>query len=98
MRRLTSFLFLASMIFMSVGLAHAGGPFESIDITAGAPSPIPGHILARIIPIRWDARAIPVQYRVNSTLNPVPNPLGPAFLSLADATTALQASFDSWNN
>ena len=33
-----------------------------------------------------DARSIPVSYKVNNTLNPIPNPLGPAFLSLADAT------------
>jgi hypothetical protein len=83
---------------MSVATSRAGGALETIDITAGQPSPIPGHILARVIGIRWDARSIPVQYRINNTLNPIPNPLGPAFLSVADATTALQASFDSWNN
>src|SRR6185295_12690191 len=60
--------------------------------------PIPGHILARVIGIKWDARSIPVPYKMNNTLNPIPNPLGPAFLSLADATTALQASFNAWNN
>ena len=71
---------------------------RAVDITAGAPSPIPGHILARVIGIRWDARSIPVQYRINNTLDPIPNPLGPAFLSVADATTALQGSLNSWNN
>lgn len=97
MRKFTSILLTASLVFMSVGIARAGGPFESIKVTSD-PSPIPGHLLARIIPIRWDARSIPVQYKINNTLNPVPNPLGPAFLSLADAQTALQASFDAWNN
>src|ERR1044071_10431782 len=96
-RQLTSILLTSCMILMSVATAHAGGALESIDITGGTPSPIPGHILARVIGIRWDARSIPVQYRVHNTLNPVPNPLGPAFLSVADATTALQASFDQWN-
>jgi Matrixin len=86
------------MILMSLVSVRAGGPFESIDITNAPPSPIPGHLLARVIPIRWDARSIPVQYRVNNTLDPIPNPLGPAFLSVADATTALQASLDRWNN
>lgn len=98
MRQFTSALLAASMLLMSFGIAHAGGPFESFDVTAGTPSPTPGHILARVIPIRWDARSIPVQYRVNNTLSPVPNPLGAPILSLADATTALQASFDAWNN
>jgi len=83
---------------MSVATSRAGGALQTIDITAGTPSPIPGHILARVIGIRWDSRSIPVQYRINNTLNPIPNPLGPAFLSVADATTALQASFNSWNN
>ena len=97
-RKLTSIFVTTCMILMSVVSIRAGGALETIDITAGAPSPIPGHILARVIGIKWDARSIPVPYKVNNTLNPVPNPLGPAFLSLADATTSFQASFDSWNN
>ena len=95
-RKLTSILLTTSMILMSIVTARAGGPFESFDITAGTPSPIPGHILARVIPIKWDARTIPVPYKINNTLNPIPNPLGPAFLSVAQAQTALEASFDAW--
>jgi hypothetical protein len=83
---------------MSVTSMRAGGALESIDITAGAPSPIPGHILARVIGIRWDARSIPVQYRINNTLDPIPNPLGAAFLSIANAATTLQGSLNNWNN
>ena len=49
-----------------------------------------------MIPIKWDARAIPVPYRINNTLNPIPNPLGPAFLTVAQAQVALEASFDAW--
>jgi hypothetical protein len=86
------------MLLMTVVNVRAGGALESIDITAGTPSPIPGHILARVIGIRWDARSIPVSYKMNNTLNPIPNPLGPAFLSLADATTELQNSFNKWNS
>ena len=83
---------------MTVVNVRAGGALETIDITAGTPSPIPGHILARVIGIRWDARSIPVQYRINNTLDPIPNPLGPAFLTVAAATTELQASLNKWNN
>ena len=97
-RKLTANFLLLCMILMSVVSVRAGGALESIDITAGTPSPIPGHILARVIGIRWDTRSIPVQYRVNNTLDPIPNPLGPAFLSVAAATTQLQASLDRWNN
>lgn len=97
-RKLTSILLTSCMLLMSVATTRAGGALESIDITNAGPSPIPGHLLARVIGIRWDARSIPVQYRVNNTLNPIPNPLGPAFLSVADATTALQGSFNKWNS
>src|SRR5688572_33237761 len=97
-RKLTSILLTMCMLLMSVGTLRAGGALESVDITAGTPSPIAGHILARAIGIRWDTRSIPVQYRMNNTLDPIPNPLGAAFLSLAAATAEIQASLDSWNN
>lgn len=96
-RKLTSILLTTSMILMSVGTTFAGGPFESVDITT-TPSPIPGHVLARVIGIKWDARTIPVQYRVNNTADPWPNPLGAPFLSVAQVSAALQASLDAWNS
>ena len=68
---------------------------ETIDITNASPSPIPGQLLARLIPRKWDSRCIPVPFKVNDTLDPIPNPLGPAFLSVADATTALQEALDA---
>ncbi|HMG35618.1 MAG TPA: matrixin family metalloprotease [Blastocatellia bacterium] len=97
-KRFTTFCIAIWMVFAVAATTRAGGALESFDITNAPPSPIPGHLLARVIGIRWDARCIPVQYRVNNTLNPIPNPLGAAFLSVADATTALQASFDQWNS
>src|ERR1044072_5593260 len=97
MRKLTSIVLTTCMILISAVTTRAGGALESIDITAGTPSPIPGHLLARVIGIRWDARSIPVQYRINNTLNPIPNPLRPAFLSLDDPTPELQAECDKWN-
>jgi len=98
MRKLTSILLTSCMLLMTVVNVRAGGALETIDITGAGPSPIPGHLLARVIGIKWDARSIPVQYRINNTLDPIPNPLGPAFLSVAAATTELQASFNKWNN
>jgi hypothetical protein len=97
-RKLTSIFLTSCMILMSVASMRAGGALETIDITGAGPSPIPGHLLAKVIGIRWDARSIPVQYRVNNTLDPIPNPLGAAFLSVAAATTELQASLDRWTN
>ena len=49
------------MVLASALPALAGGALESFDITAGTPSPIPGHLLAKVIGIKWDARSIPVQ-------------------------------------
>ncbi|HJU93826.1 MAG TPA: matrixin family metalloprotease [Pyrinomonadaceae bacterium] len=86
------------MILMSIVTARAGGPFESVDLTGAGPSPIPGHLLARVIPIKWDPRTIPVPYHINNTLDPIPNPLGAPFLSVAQASAALQASWDAWNS
>ena len=97
-RKLTSILLTTSMILMSIVTVRAGGPFESFDITGAGPSPIPGHLLARVIPIKWDARSMPIPYRVNNTLDPIPNPLGPAFLSVAQVSAALQDSWDAWND
>jgi hypothetical protein len=100
----TSQKFVAALIVLTAVLAgqrdgvKAGGFLETFDITNAGPSPIPGHLLARAIPIRWDTRTLPVRYSMNNTLSPVPNALGPAFLSLADVTAALQASLNAWND
>jgi len=97
-RKLTSIFITTCMILMNVAVVRAGGALETVDITDARPSPIAGQLLARAIGRRWDPRSIPVQYRVNNTLDPIPNPLGAPFLSLADTTIALQAAFDSWNS
>jgi hypothetical protein len=95
-RSIVSFLTVLAVGFgMKV---HAGGVLEALDITGNVPSPLPGQIIAKVIGMKWDVRSIPVQYRVNNTQNPIPNPLGPAFLTVADATTVLQRSLDAWNN
>ena len=88
---------LALLPLLAATAVQAGGPLETYDITGFRPSPIPGQIAARLIGIRWDARTIPVRYSMNTTLDPVTNPLGTPFLSLADAQAALQRSFDTWN-
>ena len=97
-----TFARVASAVLLTAAMgtapALAGGALESIDITGIEPSPIPGQVVARLVPIKWDARCIPVGYKMNSTLDPIPNPLGAPFLSLAAATAALQQSFDPWNN
>src|SRR5262249_588573 len=79
---------------------RAGGALETIDITNAQPSPISGKVIAKVIGIKWDTRSIPVQYSMNNTLDPIPNPLDPhnPVLKLAQAREALQTAFDTWNN
>ena len=77
--------------------ARGGGNMLTLDLTGRVPSSVPGLILANVVPIRWDARCLPVQYRVNDTLDPIPNPLGPPVLTLAQATAALEQALDVWN-
>ena len=89
---------LAVLLAASISVpAFAGGALDQIDVTGAVPSPIPGLIDARLVPIHWDSRCLPLKYVVNNTQNPIPNPLGPAFLTLADATATLQAAMNSWN-
>ena len=87
---------LAASIAASPALA--GGNLETVDITNAQPSPIPGQLNAKTIPVLWDSRCIPVQFRVNNTQDPIPNPLGAPFLSVAAAKTVLQRSMDTWNS
>ncbi|HWP44529.1 MAG TPA: matrixin family metalloprotease [Blastocatellia bacterium] len=97
-RKVTSVCLTVCLILASVVTARAGGALEEIDITGNVPSPIAGHIIGRLVGIKWDVRSIPVQYTMNTSLDPIPNPLGPAFLTAADAQAALQASLDAWND
>jgi len=98
MRGIFAKLSLAALLAAALGAApvQAGGWLESLDITGNVPSPLPGQVNAKLVRIFWDSRCVPVPYHVNNTLDPVPNPLGAPFLSLATATSTFQASFDSW--
>lgn len=98
MRNTITKVSLAVLLAASIGVpAFAGGALEQIDITANLPAPDPALVNAPLVPIHWDPRCMPVQYLVNNTQNPIPNPLGAAFLTVADATAALQAAMNSWN-
>jgi hypothetical protein len=89
---------LAAVLAASIGApAFAGGPLEQIDITGNVASPIPGQVNARLVRIFWDVRCIPVKYLMNNTQDPIANPLGAPFLTLAEATTAFNKAMNSWN-
>jgi Matrixin len=98
MRRKTlSFILIVCLLLANAASVPAGGLLETIDITGNPPSPIPGLLTARVIGRKWDSRCIPVKYSMNNTLDPIPNPLGAPFLSVAAARATLQAAFDVWN-
>jgi hypothetical protein len=78
--------------------ARGGGNQEMIDVSGRVPSPFPGLIIGRTAPLKWDTRCLPVQFRVNDALDPIPNPLGPPVLTVAQAIPALQKALDVWND
>ena len=97
-RKLTAIVLSAALVAAQGAALRAGGVLQTVDITGNVPSPIAGHLVGRVVGIKWDVRSIPVQYRMNSTLDPIPNPLGGPVLTVAQARTALQQSFNQWND
>jgi hypothetical protein len=96
-KKLTVVMICVLMVFGGVPSLQAGGRLETVDITGNVPSPIAGHTIAKVIGIEWDRRSIPVQYSMNTSLAVIPNPIGAAFLTPAQAQVTLQESFDEWN-
>lgn len=96
--KMTAICLCLLLVFVGVVPVRAGGALEQIDITGRVPTGFQNQIFARVVGIEWDARTLPVQYSMNTTLDPIPNPIGTPFLSVAAARTALQRSFDEWNN
>ncbi|HEY9434806.1 MAG TPA: matrixin family metalloprotease [Blastocatellia bacterium] len=96
-KKIFTFGLCLCLALANVITALAGGRLEQIDVTGNVPSPIPGQLVAKLVGIKWDVRSIPIKYSMNNTLDPIPNPLGAPVLTLAQAQTALQASFDTWN-
>jgi hypothetical protein len=92
-----AFLSFALAGLLAAGQARAAGIQDIVDLTNPAPSPVAGEVIAPLVPLRMDPRCIPVQFRINDTLNPVPNPLGTDFLTLDQAAAGLQAAADVWN-
>ena len=82
------------MLLAGATPASAGGNLDAdtIDLTGCVP---PGPCVARVIGMRWDTRSIPVQFTMNTRLDPIPDSLD---LSAAEARAALQAAMDTWND
>jgi Matrixin len=76
--------------------SRAGELLEAVEFTS-TPSPIPGQVIVRTVPSRWDDRCIPVFWRVNDTHDPLANPPGGPVVTVAEAAGAIQRSLDTWN-
>jgi len=74
--------------------AFGGGALDTVDITAGTVT-VPTTVDGDVIPIKWDARCIPVAYTLDTT-PPNFNTAAPD-IDLATTRAELQASFDQWN-
>lgn len=77
-------------LLASASPALAGGALETVDVTAGTSTFGPPFLDAPLVPIKWDARCIPVAY----TLDDVP----PTGLTLATGQATLQAALNRWRN
>lgn len=96
--------FRLAVVSPAVGLAlvsalplGAGGFLETADITDPQPTPVSAFKLVDVVPVRWDARCIPVPFRVNDTLDPIPNPLPGPPLRVTETLPALEAAQATWN-
>jgi hypothetical protein len=98
MSRTRSVLLIA---FASLAFAlpvAAGTIVEELDLTGFVPSPrYPNLVLGRPIPQLWQ-NCTTVRFRVNNTLDPVPNPIGDDFLRVADVIPAFQQAARLWNS
>jgi hypothetical protein len=96
----TSLIGLAALLLLCVSArpAPASAIIEALDLTGFRPSPIPGQVIAIVQKQFWDPRCSSVQYKVNTTLDPIPNPLGAPVISVADATPVLQRAAQAWTN
>jgi hypothetical protein len=72
-------------------------PYLEIDITGFNPGPVPGTVSGSVVHQHWDSRCLPIKFKINDTQDPIPNPLGNPFLSLAEATRTLNQANDQWN-
>ena len=77
--------------------AEAGGWLQANDFTGFPnlePGPIEGSVAIPQIPLRWDVRCLPAEYRLNTLVPPNSSPALDA-----DATRAiLQSALDAWND
>lgn len=93
---------LGALLLALAGMApaQAGGNLEIFDFTNAPPSPIPGHVIATTRGKQFDARCLPLAYRIDTAVDPIPNGTAgaPLPLPLAQARQAIEQALGSWNH
>ncbi len=96
-RRGTILLAIVALLALSGHTPQAGAILDRGGLWFHGPSPVPGEILATFANDRWLPTCMPVQFSLNTTVDPILDPDGQPATSLATARTALQAALTSWN-
>ncbi len=86
---------------LALGLAWlpqgaSAGPFQRMISITGDPSPVPGEFIANLAVRKWDARCASIGFYVDSSVDPIPNPLGPSFLRVADVVETFRRAAAQW--
>lgn len=76
---------------------HAGGRLD-VSKRLDGPSPYPGYYLSETVFQFHDDRCVPVSYALDTSLDPLPNPLGEPPVSLAQARAVVEKAMASWND
>ncbi|MFN7963744.1 MAG: hypothetical protein U0002_20950 [Thermoanaerobaculia bacterium] len=98
MRRLTLVLLLTlSLASFEARPTLAGGNEGGLDFTTETP-PVPGYVVSNVVPRKWDTACMPVTFRLNSTIDPIPNPLGAGYVTVADALGAVRRAAKAWTD
>ena len=78
-------------------LGAQANPLQALDYSQGAPSPIPGQVLAVPVSLRWNDNCLPLKYRMNSSIDPIPNAHNAELLPLAQAVAGVRQAMKSWS-
>lgn len=94
----------AVLLFLLASLACAPLPLlagtgvEELDVTNPPPSPrYPGLFIGHPIEQKLQ-HCEPLRFRVNNSMDPIPNPLGPRFVTVAQTLPVFQAAAQLWND
>jgi hypothetical protein len=77
-------------------LARAGGPIDALELQSSSASSDPNVMLVPLVPGRFDSRCIPMPFSLNTSRDPLPNPLGAPTLSLREARRAIEDAMKTW--